>query len=79
MDKLTKALKKLSTKERKHLKTILFKIKSGDLTNVDITKLKGHDNIYRVRVGSYRVIFIKQKTDIKILSLERRNDNTYNL
>lgn len=78
MDKISKALKKLSVQERKELKVILGKIKSGELNGFDIKKLKGKDNIFRVRKGSIRIIFLKDK-DISILAIERKNDNTYNI
>ncbi len=79
MDKIEKALKKLSAQEKKRLKTILEKIKSGNFTNLDFKKLKGKDNIFRVRTGKIRVIFMKKDKSILILAIERRSDNIYNI
>ncbi len=79
MDKISKALKKLTNKERSELKIILIKIKSGKFDGFDIKKLKGEDNIFRIRKGKLRIIFIKNDNSINILAIERRSDNTYNL
>lgn len=42
----------------------------------DIRKLKGRSvkNIYRLRVGRYRVIYIWEKDEIKILDIDTRGD-----
>lgn len=79
MDKIAKALKKLSPKERLELKKILEKLNRSDFFGLDILKLKGKNNIYRVRKGTIRVIFNKTEETIKILTLERRSDTTYHL
>lgn len=80
MDKITKALKKLTTKEKEIIKTILNKIESCNFTNLDIKKLKNRQDIYRVRQGKIRIIYqIDNNKKISILTLERRNNNTYNL
>jgi mRNA-degrading endonuclease RelE of RelBE toxin-antitoxin system len=79
MDKITKALKKLTQKEKQKLKQILSKIKTGNFKELDLKKLKAKSSIYRVRFGKLRLIFQNDKNTIKILTIERRNDNTYNL
>ena len=66
MDKIDKVLKKLEPRERKQLKEILFQIKKGDFFDLDLTKLKGRDDIYRVRKGRIRIIFRKEKNQIKV-------------
>lgn len=77
MDKLDKELKKLSEKERILVKQILNKIKTANFYGLDTKKLKGHENIYRVRKGKIRIIYHVKKEKIFILSIERRTDNTY--
>ena len=51
-----KQLKKLPESE---VKKILIKLKEAqsDFSNLDIKKLKGFDNSWRIRIGNYRVIF----------------------
>ncbi|MFH0857091.1 MAG: hypothetical protein V1860_04290 [bacterium] len=79
MDKISKALKKLSEKEREKVKEILLKLKVGVMDGLDIKKLKGHDCIYRVRKGTIRIICnIENGGEIYILAIEKRSDNTYN-
>ncbi len=57
--------------------TVLRLIKADKLQGLDLKKLKGHDDVFRVRKGGMRVIFRKQDADIHILTIERRNENTY--
>jgi mRNA-degrading endonuclease RelE of RelBE toxin-antitoxin system len=77
MDKITKLLKKLSAKERGHLEEVLAMLISGDSSSLDIKKLKGVNDIYRLRTGDLRVIFQKQGKKIRILEVSRRDENTY--
>ena len=80
MDKIAKALKKLSNSERAAVKIILLKLKNKQFNNLDIKKLKGRDDIFRVRKGRIRIIYRAEKSrEIFILSMERRKDTTYNL
>lgn len=78
MDRIAKALKKLSPKEQEVLKTILENIVAKNLAGLDIKKLKGHENIYRIRKGDIRVIYrVADDGATKILTIERRSDTTY--
>jgi mRNA-degrading endonuclease RelE of RelBE toxin-antitoxin system len=43
-----------------------------------VKKLQGVEDIYRVRVGSLRIIFRKSKGDIRVLEISCRDSNTYN-
>jgi len=77
MDKVKKALQKLSAKERQRIKRILLKITKGQMQRVDIRKLKGRNDIFRVRSGGLRIIFRRDKGGIFILTIARRNEKTY--
>lgn len=79
MDKIEKALKKLSGKDRQQFAQLLNLIKQGKLDNLDVKKLVGHKDIYRVRKGQWRVLFrVDERTNQTfILALERRSDRTY--
>lgn len=77
MDKIAKLLKKLSAKEQERLGEVLGALLSGETSSLDIKKLKGIDHVFRVRVGSLRVIFHKHADDIRILEVSRRNEKTY--
>jgi len=76
-EKIEKALKKLTGKEKKAVKNILIKIEKGDIKSLDIKKLKGRNDIFRARKGSLRIIFRKTRESILVLSIERRTDKTY--
>ena len=77
MEKLEKNLNSLSENQKIKIKEILLKIKSGNLNNLDLKKLKEREDVFRVRKGKIRVIFYYKKDKIYILSIEKRNDNTY--
>ena len=77
MDKIKKALNKLSSKERQQLKKILSQINNRDFQDLDLKKLKGKDDVFRIRKGNMRIIFHKLNNSIKVLSMERRNSKTY--
>jgi mRNA-degrading endonuclease RelE of RelBE toxin-antitoxin system len=77
MDKIQKAWQKLNPKEQKAVKEILNKLLAGHLENLNIQKLQGHTEIFRVRKGSLRIIFRQTNKDIFILAVERRSEKTY--
>ena len=77
MDKLAKLLKKLDQKEREQLLQALAALELGIITGLDLKKLKGVPDIYRMRVGRLRVIFKKVGDEIQILDIGGRNENTY--
>lgn len=78
MDKIEKALKKLSDKERQKIKIVLSKLISGKTANLDIKKLKDRSDIFRLRVGDLRIIYrLDSKEKIQVLSIGRRNEKTY--
>ena len=59
------------------MKDLLSKINAGNYKNLDIKKLKGNENLFRVRKGDIRIIFSVGES-IRALSVSRRNDTTYN-
>lgn len=77
MDKITKLLKKLTIQERGCLEKALAMLVAGNTSSLDTKKLKGVRDVYRVRIGDLRIIFQKQKDDIRILEVSRRDKNTY--
>ncbi len=55
--KAQKQLESLSFDAVDAVRKKLLKLKEGFLPELDIKKLKGYRNQYRLRVGGYRVIF----------------------
>jgi len=77
MDKIEKALKKLSVKERETIRGILLQLDQGNLAGLEISKLKGRRDIFRVRKGKMRIIFRQSNSEIFVLGTERRSERTY--
>jgi mRNA-degrading endonuclease RelE of RelBE toxin-antitoxin system len=79
VDRVQKAIDKMTVKEKAAVKDVLSLLEKRQLENLDIKKLKGKDDIFRVRRGSIRIIYQdKGKDGIFVLTIERRNGNTYN-
>jgi len=78
MDKIAKALKKLSPQENQIIKDILTCLKNKNLQGLDIKKLKGNNDIFRVKKRKIRIIYrLLENNDIMVLAIERRSEKTY--
>lgn len=77
MDKNQKFLKRLSSKEFANLEKVLQKIHNQQTDGLDIKKLSGHTDVFRVRVGDIRIIFLANRTSTDILEISRRSEETY--
>lgn len=77
MDKTEKALKKLNRKEKESVKQILTQLATGILNGLDVKKLKGRKDVFRIRKGKLRIMYRIAEKKIFILAIERRSDTTY--
>ena len=77
MDEIEKVLKKLTAKERLSIKNILEDLRSDNFKSLNIKKLKGREDIFRVRKGDFRIVYRILDSNIFILKIERRRENTY--
>lgn len=77
MDKIQKALNRLSSREQEQVKEILDRLHSGETIGLDVQKLKGQKDIFRVRKGDLRIIYRQKQRNIFILAIERRSEKTY--
>lgn len=79
MDRNEKFLKTLSVHEFKVISEVILLLYTTTLATLDIKKRKGHKSLYRVRVGTMRIIFSNDKKTgtISILEIARRSDTTY--
>ena len=77
MNKLDKFLYKLNKKTREIVEKNVMLILLGDFSTLDLKKLKGNKNRYRIRIGRIRIIFDKTDNGNKIQNISFRNDNTY--
>ena len=76
-DKITKELANFTSKERLLVKELLIQIRSDDRQGLVITKLKGHQDIFRIKKGRIRIIYRQNKEVFKVLVIERRSEKTY--
>jgi mRNA-degrading endonuclease RelE of RelBE toxin-antitoxin system len=77
-DKITKFLRKLSSKELARVSKYKERIEANNLTGMNIKKLVGHETLFRARLGRIRIIFEKVddgRCEIKIIDF--RDDQTY--
>ena len=77
MDKAKKFLRKLSGAEQDEIDGILFKIEHGDVGGLDVKKLKGHKNLFRVRVGDVRIVFSQEGGNFSVVFIDNRGDSKY--
>ncbi len=78
VDKIAKLLAKLPKNDLVRLMAVVNKIVLSDYNDLDIKVLKGNKNIFRVRVGNYRIIFsVISKKKTEIISVAKRNEKTY--
>lgn len=77
MDKISKAIKKINSKDALKIADTIELLIQGKLSNLDIKKLKGHKEIFRVRVGNYRVIYKQKLDNVTILHIGHRDEKTY--
>ena len=79
MNKLQKFLSKLNPEERIVANELIDKIISNNSVGLNVKKLKGSDNLYRIRKGDLRLIYLKNENGIiSILDAGKKNDTTYN-
>lgn len=75
--KLVKFLKKLSVKDRNIIESLIISIKNKEWKHLDIKKLQGNSNIFRVRKGDLRIIFSINGDNVDLIDITKRSDNTY--
>ena len=68
----------MNEKERQIFYDILRRLKSRDTMGLNIIKLKGHKDTFRVRKRELRIIFqYDNDSGIVLLDLDRRSEDTY--
>ena len=77
MNKIEKFLRKLDKKNSILVEAILLKVKNRQFKGLDNKKLKGFENIFRIRKGKIRIIYQKTSEKIEILVVDKKKDDTY--
>jgi len=68
-----KDLKILDKQIQNKIFNILFRIQDN-FYNIDLKKLQGKPDRWRIRVGNYRIIFEKEKDYISIIAIKHRKE-----
>lgn len=77
MPTLKKLLSRFNRVDREVLESLIEKVIFLDWHGLDIKKLQGYQDIFRLRRGKIRVIFAKVGKEVSIINIERRNEKTY--
>ena len=64
-----KFIDKLPKNEKVRIVKAIEKLPEGE----DIKKLKGHDNIYRLRVGDYRILYTVDNGEFVVIVINAGN------
>ena len=74
-----KFVARLSPVEREKIGTIISHILARKTAGLDIKKLRGYSNIFRVRIGRIRIIYVQDAEDVRIVQVGFRGEDTYKL
>lgn len=77
MDKIAKALQKLSPKEREAFLMVMNQLKQDYRKIPNLVALTGYKNWYRIRIGRYRLLFKIHAGRVEIRRIAKRNEETY--
>jgi mRNA interferase RelE/StbE len=57
--RVLKALKKLDEGRRRQFREVFLLLKRNPITfrELDVVKLRGYENMYRIRMGDYRIVY----------------------
>ncbi|MFI5332535.1 MAG: type II toxin-antitoxin system RelE/ParE family toxin [Candidatus Babeliales bacterium] len=78
----TRARKSIDNLPKEARTIIISKIEAltSDLTNLDIKKLQGHKDLYRIRAGDYRIVFqVSKNQQLIIVALVAHRKEIYSL
>ena len=77
MDDNKKFIGRLSPVEREHIIETISRILARDTAGLDVKKLRGYADIFRVRVGRIRIIYTQNVDDVRIVQISFRKEDTY--
>lgn len=79
MDKVGKFIKRLVPKEKARIRNIFKALQSGRFSGLDVKKLKGAADLFRVKKGDLRIIYQVRDSQVFILKIGYRKEDTYKL
>lgn len=77
MNKIEKQLRKIPEQHRERIFMTIERLMARDFSGLNRQQLKGHECIFRIRVGNYRIIYYDDGGEIILKAIRRRNETTY--
>ena len=76
-DKVDKFLSTLSAKELGFIESLFSKLREENYIGLNIKKLEGQTDIFRIKKGLFRIIVQMNNSKITLISIGRRSEKTY--
>ncbi len=77
MNEIEKFLRKLKKAEQDAFLLLFEQLEKDYIKVPGVKKLIGKKNLYRIRMGKYRIIFLVRKNGLEIIRIKRRAEGTY--
>lgn len=77
MGNIEKQLRSIPGRDQERVFTVIEKLLNRDFSGLDWKKLKGYQNIFRIRVGNYRILYYDDGVHLIIKAVRKRNESTY--
>ena len=77
MNRIEKFLAALDKERRRQVEAVILRITANDLAGMDVKKLRGRAQEFRVRVGSMRIQYVRIGDENRIFSIDWRSSHTY--
>ncbi len=77
MNEIEKALAKLPKEYRSSFDAIMLRLLARDFLGLNVAKMKGHKDIYRLKQGRLRIIFRMHGGRLLVLQVGLRSEKTY--
>ncbi|HUY05326.1 MAG TPA: hypothetical protein VMV62_01240 [Candidatus Paceibacterota bacterium] len=77
MDDNKKFVSRLSPAEREQVRSAVSRIIVRDIAGLDVKKLHGYPDMFRVRTGRIRILYRQDAAGVQIVRVGFRSENTY--
>ena len=77
MNSNEKLLRRISKEDRNRIEQAISLIRDGNFFLLDVRKISGEEDLFRARVGNFRIKFRKCEKWNEIVEICRRGDHTY--
>ncbi len=78
MEKWLKQLQKMPWHDQARVNAALLQLFARNFAALHRKQLRGYVNMFRIRVGNYRIIYRDDGNEITVISIPPKGDNTYN-